>query len=144
LIECFIGYTDKHSLYELKATLEFWDAMGDVIPIAIRCRQSRYEMDRRVAAENVAKGDYILCDLNYGPEDGNTVSTALSLLRNKRKKVGMVLVNPGIRLCRKGAIARWPQKSTSDYNEEHRQAFEFAGYSVVVSKLKGKQLILPC
>lgn len=93
----------------------------------------------------MATGNYILCDLNYGPQDYKLIMTGRSQLLNKRKHIGMVKIEDGIRLIRKGAIDKWLSKTTQTYDQEHEESIKLAGWDVITSpSLRGIRLIHPC
>jgi hypothetical protein len=67
-IEVFIAFTRNSNIAELQATLFAWDRPG-YIPVGIQVQAAHFEKQRLVAAEGLAKADYILADLGTKPGD---------------------------------------------------------------------------
>src|SRR5882724_2434202 len=64
IMEVFIGFTKDDDFTLLQQTLERWDACANVNLAAIQCDVKKFEIARRVAADNMAKcNHYILADL---------------------------------------------------------------------------------
>jgi hypothetical protein len=62
-MEVFVGYTADAEFQRLSLTLDCWDACGFEVA-AIECKADKYEIARRVAADNLAtEPHYILADL---------------------------------------------------------------------------------
>lgn len=97
--------------------------------MAIQVPQKKYEIIRRVTAENMSAGDYILCDLGCVPIGEDIVQTAESALRQD-EKLGMIRFSPesAIRICRKGIVEKWPKKESQNYQHEHEMAYLLEGY----------------
>jgi hypothetical protein len=121
-----LAYTLRSDIRELAITLDAWDKMDDMEPIAIECSRMKYEITRRVAAENMAKGDYILGDLGCIPTE-DVVEAILSLYNGKTGMIG----KHGVRICRKSIVTGWPMKATDSYDDEHAMAYELRGYKVI-------------
>lgn len=68
MTEVFIAYTLKTPISLLRETLEAWDT-EEYEPVAIEVKENRMEMLAQIAAEGLAKGDYILADLGTKPGD---------------------------------------------------------------------------
>jgi hypothetical protein len=133
-VEAFIAYTKFSHVNELKVTLECWEKAGaEPIAVSISANQAKYELERRVVAENMSQGDYILADLCCVPDDLNFVPTAEILLR-EFPKVGIMAAYPGLGVwvCRKGVIDKWPQKQTTFYAKEHEEAYQRKGYEAAL------------
>lgn len=130
-MEIFIAYTKDSLLSDLSNTLEAWDKVPDAEPIAIEVPDRKYEIIRRVTAENMASGDYILCDLGCVPNEEQVIETAQQILAQD-EKIGMIRLSPesGVRVCRKGVVEKWPKKNTPNYQHEHEMAFLLEGYLV--------------
>lgn len=108
-----------------------WSAVEGAEPIAIEVPLKKYEIIRRVTAENMSKGHYILCDLGCLPDSENIVDIAEEAL-SQSDKIGMLRFSPdgAVRVCRKGIIEKWPKKETQNYNHEHEMAYLVEGYLV--------------
>lgn len=129
-MECFVAYTRLTPIDLLAQTLNAWDK-SKIIPAAIQCKPVTFEFDRRVAAEGLATGDYILADVGCLPKRSKPINAAVKMLYQANgSPVGMVVAE-GFRVCRKGVIDKWPMKESADYGPEHRLAYERKGYKVV-------------
>jgi hypothetical protein len=141
-MEVFVGYTKLTSIDELGATLNAWDIEG-FEPVAIQCTAAKYELFRRITAERLSTGDYILSDLGCHPmEDGFAESAQRTLDDNP--DVGLVgvlregantKVNTlpfGVVICRKGVVDKWPDKKSLTYVQEHAKAYELKGYRSMI------------
>ena len=129
-MECFVAYTKFTPVEDLAQTLNAWDR-PKIIPAAIECKPVSFEFDRRVVAEGLATGDYILADVGCTPKRSKPINIAVKMLYQANgSPVGMVVAQ-GFRVCRKGVIDKWPMKESADYNNEHRLAYELKGYKVV-------------
>jgi hypothetical protein len=125
-VEVFIGYTLRSDIRELAVTLDAWDKIDDMEPVAIECPRMKFELIRRVTAENMASGDYIVGDLGCIPTE-DVVEAAKSLYEGKTGMIG----KHGVRICRKSVITGWPMKATDSYDAEHVMAYELKGYKVI-------------
>lgn len=76
--EVFVAYTRDTNVRELRDTLEAWDIEGEYEPIAIaighKTNPEKHDLVRIVAAEGIAKGDYIIANLGTRPGDTEGVS----------------------------------------------------------------------
>jgi len=131
-VEIFIAYTKDSLIKDLTNTLEAWDKIPNAEPIAIEVPAKKYEIIRRVTAENMAKGNYILCDLGCVPNQEDVVERAEKMLQDE--KIGMLKCKPGggIRICRKGIVEKWPTYVGGSYDDEHGSAYRLEGYLVSV------------
>lgn len=64
--EVFIAYTKDTKLGELKDTMEAWET-DEYEPVAIQVPFAKYDQMRSIAAEGLAKADYIIADLGSNP-----------------------------------------------------------------------------
>lgn len=131
MMEVFVAYTKHDSIELLEKTLEAWDD-DDTEPVAIECKQGKFQIHRRVIAENLATGDYVLADIGYGPAIPGFAKVATELLE-KHSKVGMIgqgtKGNPhSVVICRKGIITHWPTPRSETYIPEHVEAYRLKGY----------------
>lgn len=143
-MEVFIGFTKDDDFTLLQATLERWDACVNVKLAAIQCDPKKFEIARRVAADNMAKGDYyILADLGYVLEDWKVLEgieerlgdreEGLIGLENSRGKTCLpeeFQYPTGVRICRKGAVEKWVPNVSGTYDREHVESVRLAGGSV--------------
>ena len=125
-MEIFIGYTRNSNVTWLRETLEAWDELADTDPVAIECPPKKYELFRRVAAENTAVGDYILCELGWLPTYDSFVAYAQRMLL-EYPKVGIFHMR-GVAICRRGIVDKWPTPKSEFYAIEHVRAYELQGY----------------
>lgn len=128
-MQVFVAYTKQSSIHELAQTLEAWEKIDYAEPAAIECPKTRFELYRRISAEHLSTGDYILCDLGYVPTYPDFIIYAERLLR-EATKVGMFNMKGGIFICRKGIVDKWPVKKSDFYIPEHVQAYKLKGYEV--------------
>ena len=63
--EVFIGYSEKTIIRDLGDTLDAWDT-GDYEPVAVLAKSDRLV---EIAAEGLAKGDYLIAKLGSRPGD---------------------------------------------------------------------------
>ncbi len=143
-MEVFIGFTKDDDFTLLQATLERWDACANVEVAAIQCDPKKFEIARRVAADNMAKAEfYILADLGCVLEDWEALegieerlagmNEALIGIENSRGKTYLpdkCHYPTGVRICRKGAVEKWLPKATDTYDKEHVESAGLAGGSV--------------
>lgn len=117
---------------DLAATLEAWEKVPEAEPVAIQVPRKKYEIIRRVTAENMAKGDYILCDLGCVPTVDDVAAISKQYF-SQDEKVGMILFGKGsgVRVCRKGIVEKWPKKESLNYQKEHEIAYAIEGYTVL-------------
>ena len=136
-IEVFIGFTKDDDFTLLKQTLEAWAALvGPEHISAVQCNPKKFETARRVAADNMAKGDhYLLVDLGCVPtgstdidmmlermeQDDGLAIGGLSLSTGRSADVTQPIPT-GVRMCRKGAVTKWLPKQTDSYDKEHAQS----------------------
>jgi len=132
-MEIFIAYTKLSSIDDLGQTIESWDAIEAAEPAAIEVPVSKYELFRRVSAENISTGDYILSDIGHVPSNPDIVSICEKLLI-ENKTVGLFTFDDSVHLCRKGIIEKWPEKQSTYYLSEHKQAYRLSGYGAISCK----------
>lgn len=130
MMDVFIAYTKQTEVQELGETLEAWDKVEGAEPAAVECQPRKFEIQRRVAAENLASGDYILCDVGYIPTYPAFVEYAEKLLK-EHPNVGMFQMKGGVYICRKGVVDKWPEKKSEFYIPEHVWAYQLKGYEVL-------------
>jgi len=153
IMEVFIGFTKDDDFTLLQQTLERWDACANVNLAAIQCDVKKFEIARRVAADNMAKcNHYILADLGCvldswnaleGIEErlagmGETLIGLAEVFSAKDAKDAEKSQKPkaksdwptGVRICRKGAVEKWLPKQTATYDQEHVQSVKLAGGAV--------------
>lgn len=147
-MEVFIGYTKGTDIARLEQTLEAWDLPG-LEPAAIQCGLRKFDIHRRVAAENVSRGTYVLSLLGFGPVEESFADLAAQALA-ENPKAGMIEVpnvtpvNPlaggilhvdvPVVVCRKGLITHWVQPLSEReelWENAHRTSYRNAGYEVI-------------
>lgn len=130
-MEVFIAYTKHDRISELEKTLIAWDE-GDTEPVAIECNSKKFQIHRRVTAENLATGDYVLADIGYGPAVKDFAKVARELLE-KHPKAGLIGQGTAgtphsVVICRKGIVDKWPTPQSETYIPEHAEAYRLKGY----------------
>lgn len=138
-MEVFIGYTKDDNFELLERTLEAWDE-GDTEPVAIECNAKKFEIHRRVVAENMSTGDYVLCDIGYGPALPKFGKVAAELLE-KHPKAGLISQGTkgqphSVVICRKGIVEKWPTPQSKTYIPEHAEAYRLKGYKPLLCQQK--------
>lgn len=112
-----------------------WEKVPDCEPIAIEVPVKKFELIRRVTAENVATDNYILCDLGYVTKDDNIAKFSEEIL-DRETFTGMLKLT-GMRICKKGVVERWSSYKSGSYDAEHEEAYKREGYEVkVCTKIK--------
>lgn len=131
MMEVFIAFSEGTDVRELEKTMEAWDRHQEADVVGIKVPARKYQTYRRLSAEMMARGNYIIADLGCIPVETNFIEYSERYLA-KHKKVGMVRAQPGygVDICRKGIVQKWPIRETATYNEEHKKAYELAGYEV--------------
>jgi hypothetical protein len=155
VIEVFVAYQKASDIDELEETLDAWDLPG-MEPVAVEVTIRKFELARRVTAENVSRGNYILADLGTGPLEENFGELAEKELA-ERKDTGLIgvwrtgqtasEVPNSVVICRKGIVGKWPTPQSETYIQEHIWAYRFAGYrTFLCSTLHYHRLTasLPC
>ncbi len=152
-MEVFIGFTKDDDFTLLQATLERWDACANVEVAAIQCDPKKFEIARRVAADNMAKAEfYILADLGCvldSPEALEGIEERAAGMNEAL--IGLAIKQPvtytpkngpvfharfpdeyptGVRICRKGAVEKWLPNQSGKYDQEHVESVKLAGGSV--------------
>jgi hypothetical protein len=143
-MEVFIGFTKDDDFTLLQQTLERWDACENVTIAAIQCDPKKFEIARRVAADNMAKCNYyILADLGCVLVDWKALADIEERLSGKDEAlIGLEYIGgktclpeefhypTGVRICRKNAVKKWLPKVTGTYDREHVESVKLAGGSV--------------
>jgi hypothetical protein len=131
MMEVFVAFTKGSNVKELEQTLEAWERPG-LEPVAIQVGATKFELHRRVTAESIAKGDYVLTSLGYGPVEPEFGALAEKALE-QAPDAGLIL--PGgmtnAVICRKGVLTHWPTLRTISYIAEHKQAYSHVGYKTI-------------
>lgn len=158
-MEVFIGFTKDDDFTLLQATLERWDACANVQLAAIECDPKKFEIARRVAADNMAKMQYyILADLGCVLEDWKALEgieerlgemdegliglatkepfttedaeDAEKAIKNGASVIQSIKFPTGVRICRKGAVEKWVPNVSGSYDQEHVESVKLTGGSV--------------
>src|ERR1700747_426646 len=79
MLEVFLSYTGDMRVDDLEHTLEAWDQKG-LEPVALECSGAKFEMHRRVTAENISLGDYVLGTVGAVPVEDNFAELAEKVL----------------------------------------------------------------
>ena len=149
-MEVFVAFSKDEQIPILQQTMEAWAECELVEPVGIRASEGKYELMRRITADNMAEGNYyILADLGCVPDDKFSVPALMKRLAISGdgligfSKEGRDLAYPtGVRICQKGVVARWVPKSTESYDQEHAEAIRLAGKRVTIwENVKYKHLL---
>lgn len=144
MIEVFVSFNRHTKIKELENTLIAWDQTGlEPVAIQVQSQPSKAELHRRVTAENVSKGDYILSIVGYGPVEEDFGSVAEKLLAEELD-VGLIeptcavqtYTDGNVVVCRKGVVTHWikpngSQESDIIHASAHARSVDLAGYRVV-------------
>jgi hypothetical protein len=131
MLEVFIAYTKGSSVDELEATLDGWDLDG-LEPVAIECGLKKYELIRRVTAEKLSKGHYVLAEIGFAPVEEDFGARAERFMADHpRAAIVRPIGGTDVCICRKGVIDKWPTPRTTSYTKEHREACELKGYEIL-------------
>lgn len=155
MLEVFVAFTRGTNLKDLEKNLEAWN-QRELEPVAIQCALKKFELHRRITAENLARDNYILADMGNAPVEENFGALAMEELA-KHKDVGLMGVwrtgqtareiPNSVIICRKGVIEKWPTPRTETYIQEHVEACRLAGYKTFLcSAIHYRRLTesLPC
>ncbi len=136
-MEVFIGFTKDDDFNLLQQTLESWDACANVHLAAVQCDPKKFEIARRVAADNMAKCDYyILADLGCVLDNLEALEGIEERLAGMNEAlIGLFAAGgdcapqspTGVRICRKNAVEKWLPKTTDTYDREHVESVKLAG-----------------
>lgn len=136
-MEVFIPYdgTDE-AIPFLDMALKGWEKVRFAEPKVIMVKPGpKFDMQFRVAADGIAKGDYyVLADVDAVPDETYVISAINKHLR-ARPQLGMALIRPvfdvggRVRVVRKGVVEKWPPKESQQYDQEHAQAIVSKGYT---------------
>lgn len=117
-------------------TLYAWEPIEYAFPVnVIQCKKSKFEVERRVMADRMAQDThYALVDLGCVPEDRRALLGIVGRMKSEEGMVGFAgsHIPTGIRIVRKGIVAKWPPQVTENYDVEHMQAIQQAGYKVTI------------
>jgi hypothetical protein len=66
-VDVFIAFTKFTRIKSLERTLLAWDVAG-YTPAAVAVPYKKHDLVRQIAAEGLAKGDYIIADIGSSPD----------------------------------------------------------------------------
>lgn len=147
MIETFVGFKSDTPVSDLEATLEAWADAGTE-PVALELAIRKFELLKRVTAENLSRAHYIIADVGYGPVEENFGELAEQELE-RHPDSGLFGAEPfgkkynpttkpalphTVVVCRKGIITHWPIMRTETYIQEHVQAYGFRGYKTFLCR----------
>ena len=138
-MEVFIPYDgSEEAIPFLDMALRAWEKVRFAQPSVIGLagsHKNNIDIRFRVCADNLAKGDfYVLADVDAVPEERYVISQIQKHLAVS-PRVGIALIRPvfelggRVRVVRKGAVSSWPQKVSTQYDQEHAEAMISAGYT---------------
>jgi hypothetical protein len=128
-MEVFIGFTKDDEYQLLKDTLMAWAECDGAEPIAVQLKPGKkYELQRRVLADNLAKGKYyVVAELGLVPAYADTVRRICSATKSTLSllaPLGKVFV------AEKGSVRRWIEPKSESYNREHMESVILSGGKV--------------
>ena len=134
MMEVFIAYMRGTNVEELARTLDAWEKAG-FEPVAIECKKKKFELIRRVTAENVSRDDYVLAEL--GTEPVSEFADFAAEYFKSHPEVGLLGAwrigqteneyPNGVVVCRKNVVEKWPTPRSEFYIQEHVEAVQLAG-----------------
>lgn len=144
MIEVFVSFTRHTKIKELEDTLIAWDKPGlEPVAIQVQFQPSKAEIHRRVTAENISRGDYILSIVGYGPVEEDFGKVTEKLLA-EQPEVGLIepkcivptYTEGNVVVCRKGVVTQWIKPSGSQESDilhasAHERSVSLAGYKVI-------------
>lgn len=136
MLEVFLAYNKEIAdIKELEATLEAWSQPG-LEPVVIEAKGKKFELHRRVVAENISVGNYVLASLGSAPLEKDFGSLATKVLADN-PTVGLIHVSLAgempsgrVMVCRRGVITHWVTP-TGDYIKAHEESYRHAGHGVM-------------
>lgn len=147
-MEVFLFVAAEEELSLLEHTMNAWESIDYAFPVnVVQLPLHHFEVKRRVLADQMAENShYVLADLGCIPEDGRSLLGIMAKIQASDGLIGFSgdtadKIPSGIRVCRKGVIAKWPEQQSPDYNAEHAAAIRQAGYKVSIWPTTYKQLL---
>jgi hypothetical protein len=137
-LQVFVPFADGDSVHLLGLTLDVWELAGcEPAVVELTGKPENRFRAFRVAADNLAENElYVLADIGCIPAEKTfdvaskvTFDDGLAGLAFKNRALQ---IPTGVRVCRKGAVSKWPQTRTATYDEEHAEAVKLAGKNVVM------------
>lgn len=137
-MEAFVAYSDDEQIPILYDTMESLSSIGGIEPVGIKAPDDKYELFRRITADNMAKEKfYLLCDLGYVLPEFSIVSVERRLaFAEQYGLIGIGIsgeelkIPTGIRFCQKGVVEKWLPKRTANYDQEHVDSVRLGGKGV--------------
>lgn len=132
-MEVFVSFFSDHEAPAVLKTVEAWEACEKVEPIVVQLKKSKFEIERRIVADNMAKGKwYILADVGCMPTSENIVHLINQRLSADVGMYGFGDVYPprGVRVCQKGVVQKWLERRTNSYDKEHALSVVGSGKKV--------------
>lgn len=158
MIEVFIAYGPQSPVDMLEMTLGAWDIDG-LEPVAIEVVATtarKYEIERRVAAENISRATYVLAELGLGPVEEDFAERAHRALKDYPKAgliratlKGCAFYGAVPALCRKGLVRKWSEPKGSQgadvlWDWAHSEAYRLAGYDTITCKTLHYHPLVEC
>lgn len=142
MIEVFVSYTPGTDIGRLGQTLDAWDLEG-LEPNAIQCGLKKFEIHRRVSAENVSRGTYVITRVGCGPVEDNFAALVEEFFA-KDSNLGMIVpaceekdwTSGSVAICRKGVVKQWVHPLSNMaadvlWSNAHRTSVRNAGFKVI-------------
>ena len=128
-MEVFIAFTDTDEYQLLEDTLDAWGRCDGAEVSAIRLKSGKkYELQRRIVADNLAKGKYyIVTELGVVPAADDVVRT---IERADKKQLNLLAPLGRVFVCEKGAVRRWAEPQSTSYSREHMESVTLSGGKV--------------
>lgn len=128
-MEVFLAFTDTDEYQLLEDTLDAWGRCDGAEVSAIRMKAGKkYELQRRIIADNLAKGKYyVVAVLGMVPRSDDIIRDI-----NGTSKHQLNLLAPlgAVYVAEKGSVRKWVTPKDSDYNEQHIDSVKLSGGKV--------------
>jgi len=143
-LEVFIAFYSEDQAIPMLDSAQRWAKCKGASPNIIQVPEKGFEIKRRVLADNLAQDTYyILADMLCVPGEKFLIKQIKKAIKEnpdinlfgltEKSATGetfFLTKTSGVRVCKKGAVEKWPQQITPDYDAEHAQA---AGKAKVLS-----------
>ena len=135
-MEVFIAFYSEDQAVPMLDSAQRWAKCKGASPNVIQVPEKGFEIKRRVLADNLAQEEYyILADMLCVPGEKYLIKQIRRAIKEnpdinlfgltEKSATGeefYLTKGSGVRVCRKGAVEKWPQQITAEYDTEHAQA----------------------
>lgn len=128
-MEVFVAFTKDDEYQLLEDTLMAWAECDGAEAIAVELKPGKkYEIKRRVVADNLAKGKYyVVAEIGLIPTSGDLVRT---IDRTEKAALNLLFPLGKVFVAEKGAVRRWVEPKSDSYNREHMESVKLSGGKV--------------